>query len=584
MAGEESVPRVLEVQKFVGAREIEVKSLKTVLTDPDNPNAAWGEGALPGHLRRRTASHKRYQSTRRPNHKLQSARQAKEVHSQDGPEEGQALKLLNRRMRRKRSWLQAAAESSSGQLAEQLPSDIVPSMHDKQCRLETHLWHAKRFRMAHRWAHVLAEGEVGAGQGSHSLISKLKTGCILHDASYHVPLEISATRSDLSALLLTVSPAGDMRTALDGQSFWRGRQELEVLLHHPGSQPMRALCPAHVLCSPGPGLAPHVDLSKTAVCIWVHPAALPEAQLVLQRLCNHHHAELISRAGQLRRIELRGPRTLHVLSKALPLLCKPTSSMQHQEFAAQQPKLPQQLQQDSLMAEVGMVIERPQENCQGLGLESTPGLIIKPATGNEKDRHGKEDGVQCADEAIWRALQRTDGSGSVLPRGAALLLTCHDPRLAKPITPSLGSMTMEHATPDPSNPGVSSPTSWRSLLATAGVATLPKTRISPGHHEGQQAAGNMFPWPQSTPQRAPNASVNPPSSGAAPLHEGKLSDIAAASSHTWPGWPALLKCGRPMREQDVAEKRRIDRLQSLWLQPPQSAGPPTSGVSPRHPP
>ncbi|KAK9846985.1 hypothetical protein WJX84_000601 [Apatococcus fuscideae] len=522
MAGEESVPRVLEVQKFVGAREIEVKSLKTVLTDPDNPNAAWGEGALPGHLRRRTASHKRYQSTRRPNHKLQSARQAKEVHSQDGPEEGQALKLLNRRMRRKRSWLQAAAESSSGQLAEQLPSDIVPSMHDKQCRLETHLWHAKRFRMAHRWAHVLAEGEVGAGQGSHSLISKLKTGCILHDASYHVPLEISATRSDLSALLLTVSPAGDMRTALDGQSFWRGRQELEVLLHHPGSQPMRALCPAHVLCSPGPGLAPHVDLSKTAVCIWVHPAALPEAQLVLQRLCNHHHAELISRAGQLRRIELRGPRTLHVLSKALPLLCKPTSSMQHQEFAAQQPKLPQQLQQDSLMAEVGMVIERPQENCQGLGLESTPGLIIKPATGNEKDRHGKEDGVQCADEAIWRALQRTDGSGSVLPRGAALLLTCHDPRLAKPITPSLGSMTMEHATPDPSNP--------------------------------------------------------------APLHEGKLSDIAAASSHTWPGWPALLKCGRPMREQDVAEKRRIDRLQSLWLQPPQSAGPPTSGVSPRHPP
>ncbi len=43
----------------------------------------------------------------------------------------------------------------------------------------------------------------------------------------------------------------------------------------------------------------------------------------------------------------------------------------------------------------------------------------------------------------------------------------------------------------------------------------------------------------------------------------------AGSSHVWPGWPRLLNCGRPMREQHVAEKRRTDRLASLWLQPPE---------------
>lgn len=54
-----------------------------------------------------------------------------------------------------------------------------------------------------RWGQVLAEGQVGAGRGSRSLISKLKVGCVLHDASYHVPLEVAAaSRSHLANLLL----------------------------------------------------------------------------------------------------------------------------------------------------------------------------------------------------------------------------------------------------------------------------------------------------------------------------------------------------------------------------------------------
>ena len=69
-----------------------------------------------------------------------------------------------------------------------------------------------------RWGHVLAGGQAGAGRGSRSLLSRLKSGCILHDASYHVPLEISASRWHLSNLLL----ATRSRPPLSAHSCWGG--------------------------------------------------------------------------------------------------------------------------------------------------------------------------------------------------------------------------------------------------------------------------------------------------------------------------------------------------------------------------
>lgn len=50
---------------------------------------------------------------------------------------------------------------------------------------------------------------------------------------------------------LLASSAGDVKRALNSEAFWNGRQEIEVLLSHPGVQPSRAICPARVLCSPG---------------------------------------------------------------------------------------------------------------------------------------------------------------------------------------------------------------------------------------------------------------------------------------------------------------------------------------------
>jgi len=48
---------------------------------------------------------------------------------------------------------------------------------------------------------VLAEGVFGKGDGSRSLLSKLGKGCVMHDSSYHCPLQLSGTSDGLFQLL-----------------------------------------------------------------------------------------------------------------------------------------------------------------------------------------------------------------------------------------------------------------------------------------------------------------------------------------------------------------------------------------------
>lgn len=52
-----------------------------------------------------------------------------------------------------------------------------------------------------RWGFVVAEGLSGKGSGSRSLLHKLKTGCLMHDASYHAVFQMSASLNDMFRLL-----------------------------------------------------------------------------------------------------------------------------------------------------------------------------------------------------------------------------------------------------------------------------------------------------------------------------------------------------------------------------------------------
>ncbi len=55
--------------------------------------------------------------------------------------------------------------------------------------------------IASRWGFMLAAGASRKCHGSRNLLHKLRTGCVMHDASYHAVLQISATQEAIFQLL-----------------------------------------------------------------------------------------------------------------------------------------------------------------------------------------------------------------------------------------------------------------------------------------------------------------------------------------------------------------------------------------------
>ena len=63
-------------------------------------------------------------------------------------------------------------------------------------RLETHVWHAKRFEMTHKHGWALPKGVPGKGHGARSLVKRSLSKTIAHDASYHASFVLSVLGSN----------------------------------------------------------------------------------------------------------------------------------------------------------------------------------------------------------------------------------------------------------------------------------------------------------------------------------------------------------------------------------------------------
>lgn len=48
---------------------------------------------------------------------------------------------------------------------------------------------------------MLAKGITGKGEGSRSFLHKLKDGCVMHDASYWIPYQLSGSQTSLLEIL-----------------------------------------------------------------------------------------------------------------------------------------------------------------------------------------------------------------------------------------------------------------------------------------------------------------------------------------------------------------------------------------------
>ena len=71
-----------------------------------------------------------------------------------------------------------------------LPSAATSNIDAPKRRLTSHDWHAKRFEMVERWGHILPQGRRDAG--FKAALRWASEGCVAHDASYWMPLLLSA--------------------------------------------------------------------------------------------------------------------------------------------------------------------------------------------------------------------------------------------------------------------------------------------------------------------------------------------------------------------------------------------------------
>ena len=173
------LPRTLDVQEYVNARVREIHSLSLVLHRRSGRSELWGEEplgpiALVRHMRRRTKSHNRHKVLFRLKKKrtkadapgLDENRTPLPARPATG---GNGVEENPREGTPKSEGRSAETDSPNTKLCRRLrrrnelknPCGGGSWTGGGQRRLESHVWHAKRFSMVHRWGHVLAQSLPG---------------------------------------------------------------------------------------------------------------------------------------------------------------------------------------------------------------------------------------------------------------------------------------------------------------------------------------------------------------------------------------------------------------------------------------
>ncbi|WVZ49698.1 hypothetical protein U9M48_001032 [Paspalum notatum var. saurae] len=270
-------PRQLEVRRFGAARSGELRSLHAAVSARLDGGGGGRSRQQPRSARRRTTGH------------LPRKRRRGGTGEEGG---AAARKEPPRRVRRRRELAGNPAEGFS-------------VAGDGARRLRTHLWHAKRFSMERRWGFVLPVAAQGRGRGLRSVLKKLKTGTIIHDASYLVPVELDGPEGSLLSVLgMVLSPAPTDKTSdskrLQDQVL-RGVCYANAMLCGAGNPHSQIIGPVSYMWRPflrehdkseAGDLSTHhcfdegsISSLRRQLWIWIHPSALDEGLSAIRFAC-----------------------------------------------------------------------------------------------------------------------------------------------------------------------------------------------------------------------------------------------------------------------------------------------------------
>ena len=184
-------------------------------------------------------------------------------------------------------------------------------------RLETHIWHAKRFEMEQRWGYVLPKQRPGRGRGWRAALKGARDATVVHDASYHSAFVVRGGEGNVVDFLIKIFE-GEERS-LFSKAAIRGNIAVDVMLRFCGEEKgesspdsRRVIAPAMVLWRPtrdGEGSG-----GVREVLIWTHPAAASEARDALQAAAAASTSVSVHVAAGICRLEIVGRTAATVLS------------------------------------------------------------------------------------------------------------------------------------------------------------------------------------------------------------------------------------------------------------------------------
>ena len=303
-----------------------------------------GAASLPRHLRRRATSHNPYRGStkHRPNAKRRRALDAAglapaDVASRVGSATGAGVRVGTagvtvhwcRRARRRPARLHAKhvdaaggpeeAASRQAEIETGTDDDAMLARVEDVCgddpnartgpdaaaaatarrlrRLETHVWHAKRFEMRTLWGFALPESRPGRRRGWRSTSRWVRHACAVHDASYNACLRVEA--EDVRACLSRCVEGG----AMEVNPALREDAGDVVLARTAGE----VIAPAQVVSLPG--VVEGDAENRDAVLVWVHPDAVDDCEASLSNA-----GASVTRVRGLCRLELAGETALAALS------------------------------------------------------------------------------------------------------------------------------------------------------------------------------------------------------------------------------------------------------------------------------
>ncbi|KAG6653174.1 hypothetical protein CIPAW_05G057300 [Carya illinoinensis] len=208
-------PRKINIKKFAESRGPELEALHSIVVDRLNNNF----GSRRNKRRRTTAFNN--QVARKKCRRRQKA--GGEV-NKDGTSEKDNKKKVPRHVRR-RAELQMNLETgfcTSG---------------DGTKRLRTHVWHTKRFIMSKLWGFYVPLVLHGRGRGSRAVLKWFRQGVLVHDASYHVAVQLEGPEDSLmSVLKMVMAPSPSAlseaisHSVISGSIY--GKVQCFVMLEH----------------------------------------------------------------------------------------------------------------------------------------------------------------------------------------------------------------------------------------------------------------------------------------------------------------------------------------------------------------